>query len=178
MTDTAWAVGGTLGGVLAGGLIEFLRSRAAFKRERAWDLSETKRQRLERIFELLYEIEESYGLTVGRHSVIAVTGSPPSPDFETGKVPWAELAILTNLYHPDLVQEIESLKDAGGTLAVICVENGTKMAPDASVALGRIKNAHNNFLGDIGIAMRHVERLVTDLMASAETVAGGPKGKK
>jgi hypothetical protein len=100
VTDTAWAVAGTLGGVLIGGLLEYMRNRSSFERERGWELREAQRQRLERIFELLYEVEEDYGLTVGRHSVIAATGNPPSPDFESHKIPWAELAVLTNLYHP------------------------------------------------------------------------------
>jgi len=168
MTDTAWAVAGTLGGVVIGGLLEFLRNRAAFRRERGWELREARRQRLERIFELLYKVEESYGLTVARHSVIAATGSPPSPDFESHKLPWAELAVLTNLYQPELVTEVDAVKDAGGRLAVICIEVGNKKATSLTAAIGQIKEAHNNFQADLGTVMRHVEHLVAELTKSAE----------
>jgi hypothetical protein len=172
MTDTAWAVAGTLGGVIIGGLLEYFRNRASFKRERGWEMREAQRERLERIFELLYEIEEAYGLTVGRHSVIAATGEPPSPDWEMKKIPWAELAVLTNLYHPELVEEVDALKDTSGSLAMVCVQSANSKASDVNAALGRIKEANNNFRADLGTVQRHVEQLVTALTKSAETTVG------
>jgi hypothetical protein len=70
------------------------------------------------------------------------------------------------------VEEVEALKDAGGTLAMICVQSGNSKARDLNAAIGRIKEAHNNFRAALGTVQRHVEQLVTALTTSAETTVG------
>jgi len=166
--DPAWAgMIGALGGVALGGAIEHFRNRAAFKRERKWELAEARRQRLERIFELLYEIERAFELTLTRCATIARIGKGTSPE-PSERVPWEKLGVLISLYHREMIQEVEALKKAGEHLTLTCVKWGMQKSPDPPGAIGKMMASHERFAAAIQALRQHVEREVEALTSSAE----------
>jgi hypothetical protein len=170
MVDPAWVgIIGALGGVALGGVIEHFRNRSTFNWERKWELRDAKRQRLEKIFELLYEVESSFDNTAARSAVIAATGAPPSPELPMGKVPWDRLGVLVSLYHRELVAELTAVRKAGEHFALACIQHGTHKAADRASAIEKMRAAHQPFAAALHTLRMHIEREVETLTVTAET---------
>jgi hypothetical protein len=170
--DPAWiGAAGVLVGVLISGLFEYLRNRWAFKRERSWELLDAKRLRLERIFELLYDVQATFRISLANAMTMAATGSAPSPAVSAGKVPWDQLGVLVGLYHPEFANEVSVLRKAGGQLTLVCIANGSKKATDVSTAIDKMKLADDAFAVVLNTVQTHVVSEVSALLTTAEVRA-------
>jgi hypothetical protein len=104
-----------LGGVLVGGIAEAIRSRGAFRRDKAWTTLQTRRQHLEDVYETLELLAESYGQGVGG-VMFAISQGKASDRHVDTKAPWARLRMLVHLYTPSLVSHLIVIEEKGPEL--------------------------------------------------------------
>jgi len=99
-----------LAGVAVGVIAEAWRSRIGFMREKAWQLFEEQRRRLEQIYEALAEVGEIYS-SAWIQAVAALAGSRPVLPDPIAKIPWSRLEMLVRLYVPDLQPQLSAIHD-------------------------------------------------------------------
>lgn len=155
-----------LAGVLLGSIADFLRVRYTFRRERTWELEHEQGRRLERLYESVEELRESYGLAVA--DMILKLSQPQAVEREIRcKVPWSRLRLLINLYAPDLRPRLQVLTKTGNSLGAVladCVVQGSADPQANTDLLAKLKAASDN-LNDAADA------LCEDIVANSRHLA-------
>ena len=122
-----------LGGVIIGIAAEALRARAAFRREKDWDLHEFERTHLEAVYEALDEVRSGYARTFHDTISMVETRKVTLPDADENKpIPWSRLRMLVHLYLPELRDELAKVEEAGPAFGKAMAKAIVKMPADAS----------------------------------------------
>jgi hypothetical protein len=121
--DPTWAgiiigAASALAGVVVSTVAEHFRSRESFKREKAWSVSEEKRERLEKLWETLDEIRTHF---VGRYYLTLEAIELQTPVTADGvRAPITRFRMLTQLYLPHLGEKAEVVERSASALGGEC----------------------------------------------------------
>ena len=110
-------------------LTDFVRSRATFQREKAWELFEEKRRHIEAIYEAVENHRDAYRRTLGQ-AIALHSGVNDKPDFPA--VPWARLRMLVHLYGQDVLDEMSVVEQVGKEFGEILGQTFRKSPPEES----------------------------------------------
>jgi hypothetical protein len=115
--DGAWAGAViALGGIVVGALLDSLKTRLAFRRDKAWTLYEEQRARIEQVYEVLEQIRDVYAVAFHRADYALEDTSLRLGAADREKPPLAKLRMLLHLYAPGFEHHIPHLETAASRL--------------------------------------------------------------
>jgi len=152
MTSALIGMAGVVLGALVTTLVELVRSRTGFAREKSWELYEERRRRIERIYEAVEDHRAAYRDLFTK--ALATVEDLEAHQGPFTPVPWPRLRILVHLYEPDMLPELAVLERTGNelgkqaaiALAASAAPQKAEVRTDLAAAFATLERAYDDFI--------------------------------